>query len=128
MACVIPEDDIATCRGEPVLNGAFGVTKAGKWVGEPSENRPVLRLIMDFRAANALHRELPGAVTSLVGPAKWQGFVLDKGEVLLQAGMTLCHPSTCLKSHMPGAGTLRSERRLPEKHSMCLGTPQRKFT
>lgn len=86
VACVIPEDDIATCRGEPVLNGAFGVTKPGKWVGEPSENRPVLRLIMDFRAANALHRELPGAVTSLVGPAKWQGFVLDKGEVLLTSG------------------------------------------
>ena len=86
VACVIPEGDLATCRGEPVLNGAFGVTKPGKWVGEPTENRPVLRLIMDFRAANALHRELPGAVASLVGPAKWQGFVLEKGEVLLTSG------------------------------------------
>ena len=69
-----------------ILNGAFGVVKPNKWVGEPALNKPVLRLIMDFRAANAVHRMLPGAVGSLVGASKWQGFCLKDGEVLLSSG------------------------------------------
>lgn len=68
------------------MNGAFGVVKPNQWVGEPALNKPVLRLIMDFRAANAVHRMLPGAVGSLVGASKWQGFCLRDGEVLLSSG------------------------------------------
>ena len=86
VCCVIPEKDIATFRGAPILNGAFGVLKPGKWIGKPEDGKPVLRLIMDFRAANSVHRELPGAVGTLVGPAKWQGFVLGDGEVLVSSG------------------------------------------
>lgn len=78
--------DIATFQGQPILNGAFGVVKPNKWVGDPIDNCPVLRLIMDFRAANAVHRMLPGSVCSLVGAAKWQAFCLDKGEVLVASG------------------------------------------
>ena len=86
VACIIPQKDIATFRGAPILNGAFGVLKPGKWIGKPEDGKPVLRLIMDFRAANSVHRELPGAVGTLVGPAKWQGFVLGDGEVLVSSG------------------------------------------
>lgn len=69
-----------------ILNGAFGVVKPGKWVGDPKANTPVLRIIMDFRCANAVHRMLPGAVDSLVGPAKWQGLSLGPSEVLISSG------------------------------------------
>lgn len=80
VATVIEEKDIACCLGEKILNGAFGVVKPGKWVGDPKANTPVLRLIMDFRCANAVHRMLPGAVDSLVGPAKWQGLSLGPSD------------------------------------------------
>ena len=86
VATIIEPDNIAVCRGKKILNGAFGVVKPNKWVGDPALNKPVLRLIMDFRAANAVHRMLPGAVGSLVGASKWQGFCLRKGEVLLSSG------------------------------------------
>ena len=86
VATVIEEKDIAVCRGEKILNGAFGVVKPGKWVGDPAQNKPVLRLIMDFRCANSVHRMLPGAVDSLVGPSKWQGLTLGPDEVLLSSG------------------------------------------
>ena len=86
VACVIEEDDIATFRGEKVLNGAFGVVKPNRWVDHGGQQLPVLRLIMDFRAANCLHRMLPGAVDSLVGAAKWIGFTLGPGEVLVSSG------------------------------------------
>ena len=86
VACVIEEDDIATFRGEKVLNGAFGVVKPNRWVELNGQKQPVLRLIMDFRAANCLHRMLPGAVDSLVGAAKWLGFTLGPGEVLVSSG------------------------------------------
>ena len=58
IATVIPEQDVATVNGEKVLNEAFGVVKPNRWV----DGQPVLRLIMDFRAANVLHRSLPGSV------------------------------------------------------------------
>ncbi len=86
VAAVIDESDIAVSNGEMILNGAFGVTKPNKWVGDPEDGIPVLRFIMDFRAANAAHRMLPGAVSSLVGASKWQGFCLGDGEVLLSSG------------------------------------------
>lgn len=86
VACVIEEGDIATYRGQKVLNGAFGVVKPNRWVGHGDQRLPVLRLIMDFRAANCLHRMLPGAVDSLVGAAKWMGFTLGPGEVLVSSG------------------------------------------
>ena len=86
VARVIEEGDIATFRGQKVLNGAFGVVKPNRWVEQDGKKLPVVRLIMDFRAANCLHRMLPGAVDSLVGAAKWIGFTLGPGEVLVSSG------------------------------------------
>ena len=89
VACVIERDQIARHKGELVLNGAFGVVKPNKFVEGKNGPLPVLRLIMDFRAANALHRMLPGDVDSLVGPAKWQGISLGRDEVLVTSGNDL---------------------------------------
>ena len=55
--------------GQRVLNGAFGVVKPHKTL---SDERPVLRLIMDFRATN-------GALT---GAAAIQHVVMPEGKVL----------------------------------------------
>ena len=82
IATVIPEQDVATVNGEKVLNGAFGVVKPNRWI----DGQPVLRLIMDFRAANVLHKSLPGAVEGLVGPSKWQALCLDHNETLFTSG------------------------------------------
>ncbi len=84
VACVMEPHEVARCNGEMILNGAFGVIKPNKWVGDPSCNRPVLRLIMDFR--NTVHRMLPGSVSSLVGAAKWQGFCVGQDQVVLASG------------------------------------------
>ena len=91
IACMIPPEDIEECRGSPILNGAFGVVKPGKFVEGPG-SAPVLRLIMDFRAANCVHRMLPGDVQSLVGPSKWQAIVMTDGQVLASSGddLTAC--------------------------------------
>lgn len=37
-ACIIEPGDVATFKGKIILNGAFGVIKPNKWVGDPSEN------------------------------------------------------------------------------------------
>ena len=86
VARVMAPEDIATFKQQKILNGAFGVVKPSKWVGDPADNLPVLRFIMDFRAANAVHRMLPGGVSSLVGAAKWQTFCLKTGEILVSSG------------------------------------------
>lgn len=86
VARVIEEDQIARHNGELVLNGAFGVVKPNKFVEGENGPLPVLRLIMDFRAANSLHRMLPGDVESLVGPSKWQGISLGRDQVLVTSG------------------------------------------
>lgn len=59
VAIVLEEDEIERFRGKPILNGAFGVTKPNKFVEVEGTQKPVLRLIMDFRAANSVHRMLP---------------------------------------------------------------------
>ena len=83
VACVIEEGDIATYKGQKVLNGAFGVVKPNRWVGHGDQRLPVLRLIMDFR--------LPSPYVTwggrlMVGAAKWMGFTLGPGEVLVSSG------------------------------------------
>ena len=66
-------------KGRPLLNGAFGVVKAQKFL--PDE-RPVLRFIMDFRATNAATHVLEGDVRSLTGAPALQHIVLPQGKVL----------------------------------------------
>ena len=66
-------------RGQPLLNGAFGVIKAGKYL---DDERPVLRFIMDFRGVNFATRIITGDVRSLAGAASLQHIVLPEGYTL----------------------------------------------
>eukprot|EP00438_Fugacium_kawagutii_P012525 Skav208185 [mRNA] locus=scaffold2530:386691:389727:+ [translate_table: standard] len=66
-------------RGRPLRNGAFGVVKSGKFL--PDE-RPVLRLIMDFRAVNSVCQVLTGDIRTLTGAPSLQHVVLPEGQVL----------------------------------------------
>ena len=120
VARIMAPEDIATYKQQKILNGAFGVVKPNKWVGEPADNVPVLRLIMDFRAANAVHRMLPGGVSSLVGAAKWQGFCLSKGEVLVSSGDDLVSCFYLFK--LPYSWSRYFTFRTPVKRSV-LGLP-----
>eukprot|EP00438_Fugacium_kawagutii_P027179 Skav234838 [mRNA] locus=scaffold1428:135350:140785:- [translate_table: standard] len=77
----------ATVRGKPILNGAFGVTKAGKFL---EDERPVLRFIMDFRSVNSAMKVLEGDVRSLSGAPSIQHVVLPAGKVLRISADDLC--------------------------------------
>eukprot|EP00438_Fugacium_kawagutii_P004851 Skav221072 [mRNA] locus=scaffold3118:298387:301731:- [translate_table: standard] len=72
-------EDPILVKGKPLRNGAFGVVKAGKFL--PDE-RPVLRLIMDFRAINSVTTVLTGDIKTLTGAPALQHIVLPEGHVL----------------------------------------------
>ena len=76
---VEPVEDPLMVKGKVVTNGAFGVVKPGKFL---EDERPILRLIMDFRATNAVCRVLTGDVRSLTGAAALQHVVLPESKVL----------------------------------------------
>ena len=65
--------------GQPVLNGAFGVVKPNKLT---EAGQPVLRLIMDFRATNGVHKIITGDVRTLTGASAMQHVVMPEGKVL----------------------------------------------
>ena len=54
---VIPVSTRPVVRGEPVLNGAFGVIKPDKFT---DTGLPVLRMIIDLRASNTILEQLEG--------------------------------------------------------------------
>ena len=74
----LPLDEILHFRGEPVLNGLFGVEKAAT---VPS-GRCVLRVIMNLIPTNAVVRQLTGGTTSLPYVGQWLSTVLEGDEEL----------------------------------------------
>eukprot|EP00438_Fugacium_kawagutii_P004408 Skav228593 [mRNA] locus=scaffold1161:70199:75552:+ [translate_table: standard] len=76
---VEPVEDPLVMRGKVLTNGAFGVVKPGKYL---SDDRPVLRLIMDFRGVNSVTKVLEGDVRTLTGAPALQHVVLPGGKVL----------------------------------------------
>ena len=66
-------------RDRFLVNGSFGVVKPGKFL---DDERPILRLIMDFRGTNAATRVLEGDVRSLTGAPALQHVVLPAGKVI----------------------------------------------
>eukprot|EP00435_Cladocopium_sp_Y103_P045195 s780_g12.t3 len=61
---VEPVEEPLMVKGKPVCNGAFGVVKPGRFL---EDERPILRLIMDFRATNSVTRVLEGDIRTLTG-------------------------------------------------------------
>ena len=76
---VEPVESPLEIKGKPICNGAFGVVKPGKFL---EDERPILRLIMDFRAVNAATRILEGDVRKLTGAPALQHIVLPNSSVL----------------------------------------------
>ena len=73
-------------HGKMVVNGAFGVPKAGKTL--PS-GEDVLRLIIDLRATNWMMHQIEGDATTLSGAATFQRIVVEEGSQLLVSGEDL---------------------------------------
>ena len=69
----------AKLDGKKILNGAFGVVKPNKCTPCGKE---VLRLIMDFRACNAVTRIIEGDVRTLAAAPALQHVVMPSGSVL----------------------------------------------
>eukprot|EP00438_Fugacium_kawagutii_P006300 Skav233308 [mRNA] locus=scaffold4193:88579:93795:+ [translate_table: standard] len=76
---VEPAEDPLIIDGAIITNGAFGVVKPGKYL---EDERPVLRLIMDFRGVNSVTRVLEGDVRTLTGAPSLQHVVLPGSKVL----------------------------------------------
>ena len=76
---VRPVEHCAQLDGKKILNGAFGVVKPNKTTPSGKE---VLRLIMDFRACNAVTRIIEGDVRTLASAPALQPIVMPSGSVL----------------------------------------------
>lgn len=62
-----------------VTNGLFGVKKTGR---DLSDGRPA-RLIMDFRARNAVMKAIAGEIATLGGASAFTNIVLEEGKIIL---------------------------------------------
>ena len=72
----VPLSSVVHYRGQPVLNGMFGVEKGAKL----EDQRPVLRLIMNLVSSNSIMRQFTGAVRNLPSITAWMSTVLVDGE------------------------------------------------
>ena len=69
----VPLCDVLHYRGQPVLNGMFGVEKPSKL----ADNSPVLRVIMNLIPSNSIPRQLTGGTSSLPYITQWLSTVLE---------------------------------------------------
>ena len=83
---VEPVEEPLMIKNKPVCNGAFGVVEPGKYL---EDERPILRLIMDFSTTNAATRVLERDIRSLTGAPAWQHIVLPNACVLRMSGEDL---------------------------------------
>ena len=84
----IPDSEIASHSGSPLINGAFGVVKAHDAPVQRSDgcSRPVLRLITNLTPSNAGQLAIEGDTAELPNIAQLNGFVLTESEDLLWSG------------------------------------------
>ena len=83
---VAPVENCPEMEGEKLLNGAFGVPKAGKFT---ENGEPVLRVIMDLRATNFFMAQLQGDTNTLTGAASFQRIIVEEENQLLVSGEDL---------------------------------------
>lgn len=72
----LPLDQVAVFRGEPVLNGLFGVPKNTTL----DDGAPVLRLIMNLVPGNSITRQIKGSIRNLPHITAWLSTFVDQGE------------------------------------------------
>ena len=78
-----PVDRVIGLRGKSVLNGLFGVQKAGR---DLPDGRPAQRLIMDLRATNAVLKIIAGDIATLAGASAFTSVVVEDGKVITISG------------------------------------------
>ena len=78
-----PVDQVIGLRGKSVLNGLFGVQKAGR---DLPDGRPAQRLIMDLRATNAVLKIIAGDIGTLAGASAFTSVVIEDGKVITISG------------------------------------------
>ena len=74
----VPLQHVLHYRGQPVLNGMFGVEKPSKL----EDNSPVLRVIMNLVPSNSVLRQLSGGTASLPYIGQWLSVVLEGDQQL----------------------------------------------
>ena len=72
----IPLSEVLYFRGQPVLNGLFGVEKPAR----TSTDKCVLRLIMNLVASNSVLDQLTGGTRSLPYIGQWLSLVLEDNQ------------------------------------------------
>ena len=72
----VKADEVLVYKGFRILNGIFGVRKPACL----EDGRPVLRVIMNLRASNAVLKQLKGSVNSLPAITCFQSATLDDRE------------------------------------------------
>ena len=72
---LLKREEVFHVDGEPLLNGAFGVSK-NKTVTGDKEKREVLRLIINLIPMNSLMRTLEGDIRTLPYGGQWSGIML----------------------------------------------------
>lgn len=75
----IHEDKVLRYRNQLVLSGLFGVRKPKKFL---SDQRPVLRLIMNLIPTNAIHRVITGKVHQLPHITRWMSTYMGENDLL----------------------------------------------
>ena len=83
-----PVDQVIGLRGRSVLNGLFGVQKAGR---DLPDGRPAQRLIMDLRATNAILKIIAGDISTLAGASAFTSVVIEEGKVVTISGDDLVY-------------------------------------
>ena len=83
---MVPVEKCPELEGENMLNGAFGVPKAGKFT---ASGDPVLRVIMDLRATNYFMAQIQGDTNTLTGAASFQRIIVEEENQLLVSGEDL---------------------------------------
>ena len=80
----IPDEDVARCRGEMVLNGLFGVEKPSRAPDGSEAQGPVaLRTIMNLVPSNSLQVGITGDIHTLPSPARWRTLHLSEDVALV---------------------------------------------
>ena len=74
----IPMTEVLRYRGQPVLNGMFGVEKPTRL----EDNSPILRVIMNLVPSNSVLRQLSGGTSSLPYIGQWLSTVLEDNQEL----------------------------------------------
>ena len=80
----VREAELVRVRGEPVLNGLFGVVKPDTLAADHPRlpGAPVLRLIMNLTATNALTKPFDADIAALPYMGQWRSLMLGENDTI----------------------------------------------